>query len=51
MFLFGGVAFSEYFRTITVSSWYEEDVVRFFLPDGIYLLPCDHGLDSLYRLM
>ena len=40
----GDVAFSEYFCTITVFSSYAEYVVRFPLPDGVFL-PCDHGLD------
>ena len=49
--LLGQVAFSEYFCTIIlVSSLYGEYVVRFFLPDGVFL-PCDHGLDFLYQLM
>ena len=30
--------------TITVSSLYEEYVVRSFLPDDGVFLPCDHGL-------
>ena len=38
------VAFSEYFCTITVFSLYDKYVVRFSLPDGVFL-PCDHGLD------
>ena len=33
--LFGDVAFSEYFCTIAVSSWYGEYFVRFFLPDCV----------------
>ena len=45
---YGAVAFSEYFRTITVVSLYGEYVVptlvRFFLPDGVFL-SCDHRLD------
>ena len=41
---FGDVAFSEYFYTITVLSFYGEYVVRFSLPGGVFL-PCDHGLD------
>ena len=40
---FEDVGFSECFGTITVSSLYEEYVVRFFLPDGVFL-PCNHGL-------
>ena len=46
VFLFpfeGEVAFSEYFCTIAVFSLYGENVVRSFLPDGVFL-PCDHGL-------
>ena len=41
---FGDVAFSEYFCTVSVFSLYWEDVVRFFLTDGVFL-PCDHVLD------
>ena len=47
---FGDVAFSEYFCTITVFSLYGEYVVRFPLPDGVYL-PCDHGLDFRHQLI
>ena len=45
-FLFGDVAFSEYFCTIAVVSLYGEYVipVRLFPSDGVFL-PCDHGLD------
>ena len=32
------------FCTIAVFSLYGEYVVRFFLPNGVFL-PCDHGLD------
>ena len=32
------------FCTIAVFSFYGEDVVRFSLPDGVFL-PCDHGMD------
>ena len=40
-----GAAFSELFGIIiTLFSLYGEYVVRFFLPDGVFL-PCDHGLD------
>ena len=47
--LCGDVAFSEYFVlfyfcTIYAFSLYGEHVVRYFLPNGVYLL-CDHGLD------
>ena len=38
------VVFSEYFCTITVFSLYGEYVVRFPLPDGVFI-HCDHGLD------
>ena len=48
--LFGDVAFSEYFCTITIFSLYGEYVVRFFLPGGVFL-PCDHGLDLLHHLI
>ena len=44
------VAFSEYLLYhFTVFSLYGEYVVRFPLPDGIFL-PCDHGLDYLHQL-
>ena len=36
--------FPSIFCTITVFSWYGKYVVRFFLPDGVFL-PCKHGLD------
>ena len=41
---FEDVPFSEFIYLITVFSLYGEYVVRFFLPDGVFL-PCDHGLD------
>ena len=34
-----------FFCTISAFSLYGEYVVRFFLPDGVFFLPCDHGLD------
>ena len=34
----------------TIFSWYGEYVVRFSLPDGVFL-PCDHGLDFLHQLI
>ena len=43
-YLFGDVAFYEYSCTIATYCLYEEDVVRFHLPDSVFL-PCDHGLD------
>ena len=43
------VAFPSIFRTIAVFL-YGEYVVRFFLPNGVFL-PCDHGLDFLYKLV
>ena len=46
----GIVAFSVCFCTITVFSLYEEYVVRFFLPDGVFLSH-DNGLDFLDQLM
>ena len=42
--------FPSIFCTINVFSLYEEYVLRFFLPDGVFL-PCDHGLDSLHQLI
>ena len=36
--------FFDYFCIIAVSSLYGDCVVRFYLPDGVFL-PCDHGLD------
>ena len=36
--------FPSIFCTIAVFSLYGEDVVRSFLPDGVFLL-CGHGLD------
>ena len=41
---YGDVALSEYFCTIVVFSLYGGYVVRFLLPDGVFL-PCDHGSD------
>ena len=38
------------FCTIAAFSLKEEYVVRYFLPDGVFL-PCDHGLDFLRQLM
>ena len=35
--------------SVNVISLYGEYVVRFFLPDGVFL-SCDHGLDFLYQL-
>ena len=32
-------------------SLYGEYVVRSFLPDGVFFLSCDHGLDFLHQLM
>ena len=40
----GDIAFFRVFCIIAVSSSYGEYVVRFFLPDGVFL-PCDHELD------
>ena len=57
-FLFASFFFSfsfilwrcRFFRVaLTVISLYGEYVVRFFLPDGVFL-SCDHGLDFLYQL-
>ena len=36
--------FSKYFSTIVVLSLYGEYIVRFSLPDGIFLPPCDHDM-------
>ena len=48
--LYGEVAFSEYFCTITAFSLYGEYVVlRFPLPDGVFL-PCDNGPDIGHQL-
>ena len=46
------VTFSEYFCTITVLSYSScgEYVVRFLLPDGVFL-PYDHGLDFLHQFI
>ena len=48
-FFFRGVSFSEYFCTVTVFSVYGEYVVRFPLPDGVFL-PCNHRLDFLHQV-
>ena len=48
--LFGDVAFSELFCTFAAFSLYGEYVVRFPLPNGVFL-PCDHGLDFLHQLI
>ena len=50
LFLFWrDVVVSEYFCSIiAVSCLNGEYVVRFFLPDGVFL-PCDHGLDFLHH--
>ena len=45
MSLFPGI-----FCTISVLSLYGEYVVRFFLPNGVFLL-FDHGLDFLRQLI
>ena len=38
--------FPEYlFGTIAVFSLYGEYVMRSFLPNSVFLPPCDHGLD------
>ena len=42
--------FPSIFCTIAVFSLYGEYVVRFSLPNGVFL-PCDHGLDFLHQLM
>ena len=36
------------FCTIDVLSLYGRYVIRFFLPDGVFL-PCGHGLDLLHQ--
>ena len=42
--------FPSIFCTIAVFSLYGQDVVRFFLPNDVFL-PCDHGLDFRHQLM
>ena len=42
--------FPSIFCTIAAFSLNEEDVVRSFLPNGVFL-PCNHGLDFLHKLM
>ena len=48
--LFGDVASSYFFCAIAVFSLYGEYVVRFPIPDGVFL-PCDHGLDFRHQLI
>ena len=36
---------SIFFVTISAFFLYGEYVVRSFLPNGVFFLPCDHGLD------
>ena len=42
--------FPSMFCAIAVFSLYGEYVVRFFLPDGVFL-PCDHNLEFWHQLM
>ena len=48
---FRDVAFSEYFCTTSVFSFYGKDVVRLFLPDHdiSVFLPCHHGVGFLHQ--
>ena len=42
--------FPSIFCAVAVFSLYEEYVVRFFIPDGVFL-PCDHELDFCHQLI
>ena len=46
----GDVAFSEFFVPLPFSLCIGEYIVRFFLPDGVFL-PCNYGLDFLRQFM
>ena len=49
--LIGDVAFSEFFLYHLRFLFVGEYVVSHFLPNGVFFLPCDHGLNFWHQLM